>query len=198
MLRGMSARFTSAARFLDAMKLSPLAEKLISKAGANQPATGATIAAPSPVPAIPTRRKLVPMSFVAVLSGLTEDEILSKIESGEIYPAWNVAVNPARPRREVRIWRDAAVQFQSPNAVNPVAKLEDIITAALPPLGMNSPRTADIKLRELAYRFSVSDLHLVNLIVFGALRESGPRSKKTESRRVAYESAAQFLMGRVL
>jgi hypothetical protein len=100
-----------------------------------------TAAAPSPapalVPAIPARRKLLPLAFFGVLFGVEPIELIEEVDARILRPAFNLAVLDSR-RRMIRVWRGAIENFQ-PGEASPKGDVASVITAILPPLGIAPP-----------------------------------------------------------
>ncbi len=122
-------------------------------------------------------------------------EAIQLVESQTVWPAFNLGEHAAG-KREIRVWK-GCLDYQSGHAPAPKPQLAEIISAALPLMGVAPPASVTIAGADLARRFCLARVTIGKLIAAGELREVG-RHSQNESPRVAYTSAAQFLERRVL
>lgn len=156
--------------------------------------TAPIVKAPAP-PLIPARRKLLPLSFVEVLLSIDEDKALEMAESGELWPAFNLA-RCIDGKRKIHVWRGAIEQRLKQTPGKTTDTFEAIVTSILPPLGMTPAASAIIRGAELAWQFCLSRAAIANLIGAGELREVGRHNPVMESPRISYNSVAEFLKRR--
>jgi hypothetical protein len=138
-----------------------------------------------------------------VLFGLEPVEAIEAVDACSLWPAFNLAVLDSNltqhdgRRRLIRVWRGAVETFR-PGESAPKADVAGVITAVLPPLGVAPPASVTVRAVELAYRWSVSRIHIARLISARELKEVGRHDPVNESPRVSYDSAKRFLEARIL
>jgi hypothetical protein len=143
------------------------------------------------------QRKLVPLSFCAVLFGWSSDEAVAAVECGKLAPAFNVAVRE-NGLRDIRVFRAALEKFQA-GARAAIVNLAAVIDNALPMLGMTPIASATVKATELAFRWCLNRKTVHRLIRAGELKLVGRWSRGPgQSPRVSYASAVEFLKRRLL
>jgi len=142
------------------------------------------------------RRKLLPLAFFCVMTGLDTSAAMDLVEDGRLFPAFNIA-RVATGKREVRVWRGAIESWRPDGPPPPRPALESVIGASLPILGVAPASNVTIVGIDLVRRWSVGRLFICRLIDAGELREVG-RHGNNESPRISYASAAKFLERRAI
>ena len=143
------------------------------------------------------RRRLLPLIFFSILFGFDEDDALALVEDHKLAPAFNLATH-ASGRRNIRVWRGSVEQWSPGQSIGPRAKVDDVITAALPSLCVGSDATASVCAIELARRFCLAPDTIAQFLHVGELIEVGRHNSACESPRVSRSSVTAFLKRRVL
>jgi hypothetical protein len=141
------------------------------------------------------RRKLLPLAFFCVLTGLDFRAAVELVENRILAPAWNLA-SSEMGRRTIRVWR-GSVETWNDGPTGPKPDLQNVIRAALPMTGVADIAKVTIPGADLARRFCLSRMFIPVLIKAGEFREVG-RHGMNQTGRVSYASAKSFLERRCL
>jgi hypothetical protein len=145
---------------------------------------------------IDSRRKLLPLQFFCILHGVESDVALQLVEDHALYPAFNLS-SRSDGKRKVHLWRGAIQEFRYGKPASK-PKLEQIIDATLPMLGLTDTEAATIRGVELAYRFCLCSDSIAQMVRAGELREIGHHDPINETYRISYGSVVSFLERRVI
>jgi hypothetical protein len=141
------------------------------------------------------RRKLLPLAFFCVLTGLDFRAAVELVENRVLAPAWNLA-SSEMGRRTIRVWR-GSVETWNDGPTGPKQDLENVIRSALPMLGIADLAKVTVPGADLARRFCLSRMFIAVLTRSGLLREVG-RHGRSETPRISYLSAKNLLETRIL
>jgi hypothetical protein len=142
------------------------------------------------------RRKLLPLAFFCVVSGIEMREAAILAEERTLFPCFNFATHE-NGRRELRVWRGAVESWTPDGPSVPKPDLETVVALVLPMLGINSPGRATVAGADFARRCCLSRVFINVLIGAGHLAVVGKRSLNA-TPRLSYASLKTFLLSRAL